>query len=257
METPNDPFSRFRLATRARIGLGRCGDSLPTAALLDFQLCHARARDAVHSKVDFDSVAAAVAPHPTVEANSAAADRAVYLRRPDLGRRLDDESRARLAAMPRPEKPWDIVFVIADGLSATAVATQAAGTFAACVTHLPEDWTVGPVVLARQARVALGDDAAHALGARMVAILIGERPGLSVADSLGIYLTLDPFPGRLESERNCISNIHGGGGFSHDEAGFKLAWLAKQASRLGVTGIGLKDEAPPLLSVGAEAPKLS
>ncbi len=114
---------------------------------------------------------------------------------------------------------------------------------------------MGPAVLARQARVALGDDAAHALGARMAAMLIGERPGLSVADSLGIYLTLSPHPSRLESERNCISNIHANG-LSYDEAGFKLAWLAAEGRRRGVTGIGLKDEAPPLLTARAETPEL-
>jgi ethanolamine ammonia-lyase small subunit len=255
MATPADPFARFRIATRARIGLGRCGDSLPTAALLDFQLAHARARDAVHSQADFAALAATVAPLPTVEVHSAAADRSVYLRRPDLGRRLADADRARLEALPRGEKPWDIVFVIGDGLSATAVSAHAAATFAACVERLPKDWTVGPLVLARQARVALGDDAAHALGARLVAMLIGERPGLSVADSLGIYLTFDPHPGRLESERNCISNIHASG-LSYAEAGFKLAWLAVEARQRKISGIGLKDEAPPLIATTAETPKL-
>ncbi|MBN2752669.1 MAG: ethanolamine ammonia-lyase light chain EutC, partial [Rhodospirillaceae bacterium] len=139
-------------------------------------------------------------------------------------------------------------FVIADGLSATAVTANAKATLLACIDRLPQSWTIGPVVLAEQARVALGDDIAHALGAKMVAILIGERPGLSVADSLGIYLTLDPHPGRLESERNCISNIHDNG-LSHAQAGAKLAWLASEARKRGLTGIGLKDEAPPLLVV--------
>lgn len=251
-----DPFARFRMATRARIGLGRCGDSLPTAALLEFELAHARARDAVHSRVDFEAIAATLAPLPVVFAHSAAADRAAYLRRPDLGRRLDDDGRARLEALPRGEKAWDIVFVIADGLSATAVSVNAVPTLRACLARLPKDWTVGPVVLAAQARVAFGDDAAHALGAKMVAILIGERPGLSVSDSLGIYLTFDPRPGRLESERNCISNIHGDG-LSADEAAFKLAWLAGEARRRGLTGIGLKDESPALLDAEPRAPRLS
>lgn len=249
-----DPFDRFRLATRARIGLGRAGDALPTAALLDFQLAHARARDAVHGTVDFDALAAALAPHPSLRVQSAAPDRAAYLRRPDLGRRLADADRARLAALPRPERPWDIAFIIADGLSATAVNANAAAAFAACAAALPRDWRIAPVVLAEQGRVALGDDAAHALGAKMAAILIGERPGLSVADSLGIYLTLDPYPGRLESERNCISNIHADG-LSHKEAAAKLAWLAREARRRGLTGIGLKDEAPPLLEA-ASAPAI-
>jgi ethanolamine ammonia-lyase small subunit len=246
-----DPFARFRIATRARIGLGRSGDALPTAALLDFQLAHARARDAVHGAVDFAALAGELDPVETVAVNSAAADRAEYLRRPDLGRRLCDADRTMLQALPRGERPWDIVFVIADGLSATAVAHNGIATFAACAERLPKDWTVAPVVLAAQSRVALGDDIAHALGAKMVAILIGERPGLSVADSLGIYLTLDPRPGRLESERNCISNIHANG-LSHAEAGGKLAWLAREARRIGLTGIGLKDEAPPLIEAEAK-----
>lgn len=146
--------------------------------------------------------------------------------------------------------------MIADGLSATAVSVNAVPTLRACLARLPKDWTVGPVVLAAQARVAFGDDAAHALGAKMVAILIGERPGLSVSDSLGIYLTFDPRPGRLESERNCISNIHGDG-LSADEAAFKLAWLAGEARRRRLTGIGLKDESPALLDAEPRAPRLS
>lgn len=252
MEHVADPFARFRLATRARIGLGRSGDALPTAALLEFQLSHARARDAVHGAVDFDALAAALAPHPVARVHSAAPDRATYLRRPDLGRRLGEGERARLQALPRGEAPWDIAFVIADGLSATAVNINAAATFAECLARLPQDWRVGPVVLAEQARVALGDDVGDALGAKMVAILIGERPGLSVAESLGIYLTLDPKPGRLESERNCISNIHADG-LSAAEAGAKLAWLAREGRKRGVTGIGLKDEAPPLLEAAPAA----
>ena len=241
-----DPFDRLRLATRARIGLGRAGDAQPTKALLDFQLAHARARDAVHGVVDFAALAGRLAPHPAVRVKSAAPDRAVYLRTPPLGRRLDDADRARLAALPRPKGSWDIAFVIADGLSATAVNVNAAATFAECVACLPDNWDIAPVVLAEQGRVGLGDDIAQALGAKMVAILIGERPGLSGADSLGIYLTLDPRPGRLESERNCISNIHAEG-LSHKEAGAKLGWLAREARKRGVTGIGLKDETPPLI----------
>jgi len=246
-----DPFARFRLATRARIGLGRSGDALPTAALLDFQLAHARARDAVHGAVDLGTLAASLAPVETVAVKSAATDRAEYLRRPDLGRRLDDADRERLQSLPRDERPWDIAFVIADGLSATAVTHNGVATFAACAERLPRDWTIAPVILAAQSRVALGDDIAHALGAKMVAILIGERPGLSVAESLGIYLTLDPRPGRRESERNCISNIHANG-LSPAEAGGKLAWLAREARRIGLTGIGLKDEAPPLVEADAK-----
>jgi len=238
-----DHFARFRMATRARVGLGRCGDALPTQSLLEFQLAHAEARDAVHAKVDFESLAAEIAPLPHLRVRSQAGDRAIYLQRPDYGRRLDDESVRALHAFEEPGKPWDIAFVIADGLSATAVTQNAIGALHACLERLPKDWSVAPVILAEQSRVALGDHIATELNAQMVAILIGERPGLSVSDSLGIYLTYAPSGGRLESERNCISNIHAHG-LSHAEAGGKLAWLAREAKKRRVTGIALKDEAP-------------
>ncbi|AWK88991.1 ethanolamine ammonia-lyase subunit EutC [Azospirillum thermophilum] len=236
---PPDPWARFRTATRARIGLGRSGDGLPTAALLDFQLAHARARDAVHGAVDFDRLAADLAPLPSLRVHSAAADRAVYLRRPDLGRRLDEASRAALAA-----GRWDIVFVVADGLSAAAVQAHAAPLVRACAERL-RGWEIAPVVLAGQGRVALGDEVAERLGARLVAMLVGERPGLSVADSLGVYLTWDPKPGRLDSERNCISNIHADG-LPIGAAADKLCWLATEAARLKLTGVALKEDAPAL-----------
>lgn len=240
---PKDPWSRFRHATRARIGLGRSGDALPTKALLDFQLAHARARDAVHGAVDFDTLAADLVPHPTLRVRSAAPDRATYLRRPDLGRRLDPASAATLAA-----GGWDMVFVIADGLSAAAVQANAAPLVHACLDRLGA-LRVGPVVLAEQARVALGDAVGAALGARLVALLVGERPGLSAADSLGVYLTWDPRPGRADSERNCLSNIHAAG-LSIAAAADKLCWLATEAARRKLTGVALKEDAPSLPGPG-------
>lgn len=236
---PKDPWARFRQATRARIGLGRSGDALPTRALLDFQLAHARARDAVHSAADFDRLAADLAPLDTLRVHSAAPDRATYLRRPDLGRRLDAASAAAL-----PAGDWDILFVVADGLSAAAVQANAAPLVHACVARLPA-LRIGPVVLAGQARVALGDEVAAAMGARLVALLVGERPGLSAADSLGAYLTWDPRPGRADSERNCISNIHAGG-LPIPVAADTLCWLATEAARLKLTGVDLKEDAPSL-----------
>ncbi|MBP2297456.1 ethanolamine ammonia-lyase subunit EutC [Azospirillum picis] len=235
----NDPWARFRGATRARIALGRSGDALPTTALLEFQLAHARARDAVHGAVDFGRLAADLAPLETVRVRSAAADRATYLRRPDLGRRLDPASAASL-----PAGDWDLLFVIADGLSAAAVQANAAPLVQACLTRLG-GLRIGPVVLAEQARVALGDEAASRMGARLVALLVGERPGLSAAESLGVYLTWDPKPGRADSERNCISNIHSDG-LSIAAAADKLCWLATEAARLKLTGVALKEDAPSL-----------
>ncbi|WP_029009545.1 ethanolamine ammonia-lyase subunit EutC [Azospirillum halopraeferens] len=239
-----DPWATLRAATRARIGLGRCGDGLPTAPLLDFQLAHARARDAVHTPFDAPAVAAALdgaeGVPAVVEVRSAAPDRATYLKRPDLGRRLAPESAARLT----PGTP-DIVFVIADGLSATAVHAHAAPTLTAVLARLA-GWRIGPVVLAHQARVALGDAIGERLGAAMVAVLIGERPGLSAADSLGIYLTLDPRPGRSDAERNCLSNIHPPDGLGYDAAADTLVRLMHAARERGLTGVGLKDEGAAL-----------
>lgn len=244
-----DPWARLRLATRARIGLGRAGDGLPTAAMLDFQLAHARARDAVHTPFDRDALAAGLEGLAVVRANSAAPDRATYLQRPDLGRRLDEASAAALAA-----GPYDIAFVIGDGLSAKAVHDHAAPTLRAALARLG-GWSVAPVVLAGQARVALGDEIGARLGAAMVAVLIGERPGLTAADSLGIYLTFDPRPGRKDSERNCISNIHPPDGLGYEAAADKLVWLMTEARRLKLTGVGLKDEAPEPVAIPSPAPE--
>jgi len=230
-----DHWARFRGATRARIGLGRAGDGLTTRDLLDFQLAHARARDAVHSVPDFARLVAELGE--TVEVRSAAGDRAEYLRRPDLGRRLSLESRNAL-----PSGPWDLVIVVADGLSAIAVNDHAVATVSAVRGLLP-DWQIGPIVMARNARVALGDEIGAAMGARLCAVLIGERPGLTVANSLGIYLTWEPRRGRKDAERNCISNIHGDG-LSYRQAAEKLVWLAREARLRGLTGVMLKEALP-------------
>ncbi len=235
-----DPYARLRAATPARIGLGRSGDGLPTRAVLEFQAAHSRARDAVHGRADFDTLAAALAPLPSLRVRSRVEDRAQYLRRPDLGRRLRESD---LALLPRGD--WDLAFVIADGLSAEAVNRHAAALVHETLHRLP-GWRAAPVVLAEQARVALGDEVGEALGARLVAVLVGERPGLSVADSLGVYLTWEPRAGRADSERNCISNIHANG-LSVARAADTLAWLLDEAQSRRVTGVGLKLEAlsPP------------
>lgn len=236
---PGSLWARLRRATPARVGLGRVGDSLPLDAVLDFQLAHARARDAVHAPLDMAALAADLSPLPVVEVASAAPDRATYLRRPDLGRTLSEASRAKLA----PEGACDVLIVVGDGLSATGVQSGAAALVRALVAELG-DLRIGPVVLARQARVALADDLGEAFGARVAVMVIGERPGLTVADSLGIYMTWGPRPGRVDSERNCISNIHGNGGLSPQEAAATLGRLLRESLRLGLSGVGIKDDAP-------------
>ena len=235
--TDADPWQHFRTVTQARIGLGRAGDALPTASLLAFTLAHARARDAVHGAPDFDAIAARLRPTETLLVHSRAPDRLTYLRRPDLGRQLHDADRDLLQ-----QGAWDAVFIVADGLSAAAIEAHAGPVITAAQARL-QGWRLAPIVLARQARVALGDEIGAALGARLAVLLIGERPGLSVQDSLGIYLTYAPCAGRTDAQRNCISNIHADG-VSYAVAADKLVWLMTQALRLSLTGIGLKEDAP-------------
>jgi ethanolamine ammonia-lyase small subunit len=240
-EIAADPWARFRAATRARIALGRAGDALPTKALLEFQLAHARARDAVHGAIDFDRLARQIgAERPVLRVHSAAEDRATYLRRPDLGRRLDEASRSLLRGLPAPARPWDVAFVLADGLSG-AIDRHAVPQLRACLARL-QGLAVAPIVLAENARVALGDEIGALLDVSVCVVLIGERPGLSVADSLGIYLTWAPLPGRNDAERNCLSNIHADG-LSYDAAATKLAWLVTEARRRKLSGVDLKEEA--------------
>jgi ethanolamine ammonia-lyase small subunit len=243
---PDTPahWTELRRFTAARVALGRVGNGLPTAAHLDFQEAHARARDAVHSTLDVDALAAAVAPLPVLRVASQATDRRSFLLRPDLGRRLREADRATL-----PAAPGSFLFVVADGLCASGVQQQAPALLAAAVPLLAgAGLTVAPVVVAAQGRVALGDEIGAAIGAAMVAVLIGERPGLTAIESLGLYLTLGPRPGRMDAERNCISNIRAGG-MAPVAAAEKLLWLVGAALRLGATGIALKDAQPatPLL----------
>jgi len=235
-------WDALRAFTDARIALGRTGASLPTQELLKFGLAHAQARDAVHLPFDSDRLADSlqIAGWQTLTVHSAAADRSIFLRRPDLGRKLSLASREALQSLAL--KPADLLLVIGDGLSSKAVHRQALPFLQALRPYLNRlDISVAPVVLAHQARVALGDDIGECLRAKAVAILIGERPGLSSPDSLGIYLTWGPHTGRLESERNCISNIRPEG-LDYPQAAFKLAWLLEQAYQRRLTGIELKDE---------------
>jgi ethanolamine ammonia-lyase small subunit len=246
-----DRWHALAAFTPARIALGRTGGSLPTDQVLAFALAHAQARDAVHAALDAAPVAAAVAAlgFATVQVESAAPDRASYLRRPDWGRLLSARSRAALSAAP-----CDLAFVIADGLSATAVHRHAVPLLAALQPWIAQaGWTVGPVAIAHQARVALGDEVGARIGARLMVLLIGERPGLSSPDSLGAYLTYAPQPGRTDAERNCVSNIRPEG-LSYDLAAFKLAWLARHALHHALTGVALKDTSVPLLPPGTRPP---
>lgn len=243
-----DPWLDLARRTPARIALGRAGVSLPTDEVLRFALAHAQARDAVHAALDAGRMTAELEQLglPVVAVNSAAADRAVYLRRPDLGRRLSPESRQALTEAALVEA-CDLAIVVADGLSATAIHAQATALLRAFLPWVRRyGWRLGPVVLAHQARVALGDEVGAILEARAVAVLIGERPGLSAPDSLGVYLTHAPRAGRTDAERNCISNIRPDG-LGFDLAANKLAWLLDRALTLRLTGVNLKDESDTVL----------
>jgi ethanolamine ammonia-lyase small subunit len=250
-----DPWNALRRFTQARIALGRAGNSLPTAPLLAFNLAHAQARDAVHHPLDADVLHAELRAQgfESLDVHSAAPDREHYLRRPDLGRRLSDESRAVLARVPAV--PSDVVFVIGDGLSAFAASKQAIPLLQAVHPKLA-DWRVGPVVVARQARVALGDEIGELLGAKIVVMLIGERPGLSSPDSLGIYITYAPKAGCSDAQRNCISNVRPEG-LDYPLAAHKLHYLLTQARKLGLTGVGLKDDSDELLASTSAHPVVS
>ncbi|MFE3960613.1 ethanolamine ammonia-lyase subunit EutC [Nocardia sp. NPDC059091] len=228
----------LRRSTQARIGLGRTGDTLSTAEVLEFRAAHAAARDAVHSPLDIAALAAEVTRlglGEPVHVRSRASDRSEYLRRPDLGRLPETDGPAV------PYSGADVGFILADGLSSKALADHGVPMLAALLAAFEGRYTLAPPVIATQARVALGDHIGAALGVRTVLVLIGERPGLSVADSLGIYLTHSPRPGRSDSERNCISNIHPPEGLSYARAARVVAGLVDGARRLGRSGVDLKD----------------
>ncbi|MGW5515125.1 ethanolamine ammonia-lyase subunit EutC [Nocardia africana] len=234
-------WEELRGVTQARIGLGRTGDALPTARVLEFRAAHSVARDAVHTSVDVDALCervTAVGIGTPIRVRSRARDRTEYLRRPDLGREPEDSPVMRKALSP---SAFDIGFVLADGLSPRALATHGPDLLAALVDELAPHYALAPPVIATQARVAIGDHVGAALGARTVLVLIGERPGLSVPDSLGIYLTHQPRPGRTDAERNCVSNIHPPEGLGYRQAAAVVAGLVAGARALGRSGVDLKD----------------
>jgi len=244
-----DPWNQLRRLTHARIALGRSGGSLPTRERLDFQLAHARARDAVLAPFDPHALAArlhALSQQPVLVLHSAASDRAEFLRRPDLGRRLAPESRVLVAS--HAGEAFDLAIILSDGLSTHAAVTQCEPLLSA---FLPlaraSGWMLAPLMVARHARVALQDEIGALLKTRVSLILLGERPGLGSADSLGAYFTHGPGPGRVDADRNCVSNIRNGG-LSIAEAAQKLHHLIENSLRLGLSGVNLKDDGAHLPS---------
>lgn len=263
--TPN-PWQGLRALTAARIALGRVGTSLPTAPHLTFQLDHARARKAVHHPLDVPALMArlqawrdrawadpaARGPAPALIALASAAEgRAQYLQRPDLGRRLSQAARAALAeqtglAATQP----DLVVVIGDGLSALAIEENALGFLDALLPFLREaGLRIGALVVVEQARVAVADEIGALLGAQSVVMLIGERPGLSSPDSMGIYFTHAPRPGLTDESRNCISNVRAAG-LPWQEAAHRLNFLLTEGRRRKLSGVQLKDETVTLSGPG-------
>ncbi len=222
------------------------GSSLPTKEVLDFGLSHAMARDAVHLALDIDALTSDIQALglKVLQVHSNAPDRQSYLIRPDWGRRLNEASCHQLNALKlntQAAAPIDFMLVVGDGLSSLAVARHAVPLIAEIQKNIPVEWSMGAVVIASQARVALADEVAERMGARMVAMLIGERPGLSSPDSLGVYLTYHPKVGCSDADRNCISNVRPEG-LNYSAAAKKLVWLAKEAMRTEASGVMLKDE---------------
>jgi len=242
---PQDPWAELKHFTAARIGIGRAGAAIPTRELLAFQLAHAQARDAVHAPLDTKALAdgLCISNLPVLTLGSEVTDRSEYLRRPDLGRRLDEESRATLQNSAAAGG-CDLALVITGGLSASAVATNALPLLKAFLpSALAAGLRLGPLCIVGQGRVAIGDEIGFLLHARAVAVLIGERPGLTSTDSLGIYLTYEPQPGLTDERRNCISNVRPAG-FPPEAAALKLLYLATESLRLKLSGVELKDEMP-------------
>lgn len=240
-----NPWAALKRFTSARIALGRTGTSLPTGPHLEFQLAHARARNAVHHALNSGALADTLRQDglEVIEIHSAAATRPVYLQRPDKGRMLDEVSRTALASLPAPAQPYDLAIVIGDGLSALAIEQNARPFLKALLPAIAAaGWRLAPVCIARQARVALGDEAGALLGARIVVVLIGERPGLSSPDSMGLYMTYGPQPGLTDEARNCISNVRPEG-LSYERAAHKLSYLIGEAFKRQMSGVMLKDEA--------------
>lgn len=251
----HNPWQALRQFTDARIALGRVGSSMPTRPWLDFQLAHAQARDAVHLPLDTQRLGQDLASRfrGVLQLHSAAVERSTYLNRPDLGRQLDEASVQQLLAYPA--QPCDIAIVVADGLSALAVQQNAVPFLDALLPLLRSaGLSVGPVSLVQQGRVAAGDQVGELLNARLLIVLIGERPGLSSPDSMGLYLTYAPKRGCHDAQRNCISNIRPAGQVP-EEAAQRAFYLIREALRRGLSGVNLKDEVQTL--EGSDQPRLA
>lgn len=239
----NKGLSALRNWTMARVAIGRTGRSETTSSSLAFKMAHAHARDAVYATMNEEQLIESIKYfHPDVlSVKSKATNRQVYLQRPDLGRQPDETSVQLLKGYSDLKGP-DIVFVVADGLSALAIDLHAAPLLKVIIPDLKSlGYSIGPVVVAQQGRVAIGDSIAHYLEAKMVIVFIGERPGLSAADSMGAYLTFHPVPGTTDEARNCISNIRTEG-LSYQVAAAKLMFLIQESFRRGLSGVQLKDE---------------
>jgi len=241
----NDPWHSLRRYTQARIAQGRAGCALPTAALLDFQLAHAAARDAVQQPWDLETFGLSLQAlgMETLQLQTAVSSRVDYLQRPDTGRCLAAESMQLLNQLER--NPVDVVLIVSNGLSSTAVDKHGLPLLAEIVAAFQAAaLTIGPICLLPNARVAVSDEIGTLLNARLVIIIIGERPGLSAADSLGAYLTYAPQAGNTDAERNCLSNIRPPEGLAYRAAAAKLVYLGTHALRLGYSGVALKDDMP-------------
>lgn len=248
------PWTDWRKLTPARLALGRAGAGMPTDEVLRFGWAHAMARDAIQAALDVEKLDAELNEQGWISAHvqSRAPDRTTYLRRPDLGRVIAPNDIVKLRTAPFVHN--DICIVIGDGLSSLAIERHAAPLLSALTPHLAGELKNAPVVIATQARVALADEIAELLQAKLSIMLIGERPGLSSPDSLGIYITHAPFKGRNDAGRNCISNVRHEG-LSYEAAAFMLAWLVRAALGRGLTGVDLKDESDlALLAGNANAP---
>ena len=239
-QKPEDPLNPLKEFTAARIAIGRAGTSIPIKEALEFKLAHAHARDAVYSILDTEGILNNLTQFnlPGLLLHSKADSRAQYLQRPDLGRKLNEASVAQLKTN---SGNYDVVIVIVDGLSATAVNENTSGLLKYLIPLLQDaKLKIAPLCLVEQGRVALGDELAYLLNARLAIILIGERPGLSSADSIGAYLTYNPKPGLTDESRNCISNIRPRG-LMYKAAAGKIFYLVQEAFRLKLSGVGLKD----------------
>lgn len=258
-DNSDNPWLDLRRLTPARIALGRTGTSLPTRAQLDFQCAHAQARDAVHLAFDHAGLREQLSERgrDSILLHSAASDRHSYLQRPDLGRRLHEESARQLREHAQANPGGvDLAIIVADGLSALAVHRHTLPFLNRLQEHIDaEAWSTAPVVLVEQGRVAVADEVGELLGAKMTVILIGERPGLSSPDSLGLYFTYSPRVGLTDAYRNCISNVRLEG-LSYGMAAHRLLYLMREACRRQLSGVNLKDEAQvQTLESDADTPK--